>query len=637
MTGTMEYPESPPGRRFAATALNVLLGLYGLAAVAALLLLHGFNAPPWPTQDVQFQIAWHRFLFPPHEALLLAEYVIAAWLVLDRVLRLALAIRREDYLRSNWIDYAMIVITGFAMPFAQRRFGADVPSDALAQGIVEVYIACALLRALNLKYLRAIHPAALVGGGFVVLILIGAGLLMLPAAVPENSPGIFFVDALFTSTSAMCATCLAVRDVARDFTTFGQAVILCLVQIGGFGFMLLGTWLAVRVGRKLSATASPLAAPEAVSSKVDLAALAWPILTVMLLLEATGAAALFGMFHGNWTNDAADMGWGQAIWHSVFHSVCAFCNAGFSLYTDSLSWFRDDWQVLGVMMPLIILGGLGFGVLQELGEAAGRLCRRVLSRDSSPRIARPWLSEHCRTVLGSTLLLILFGALVFMLVENLALNKNLVEKSQIKSGEYVEAANWSNMTQGERLRESLVQSVSARSAGFRTLDMRQVSDAGKMTLCGLMLVGGSPGGTAGGVKTTVLVLMIAVAAAGLRGRAGRDHRIVPARLAQKTVAMASLYLLLVALVTVLLCVASGSRGKFMDCLFESCSACGSVGLSNGLTPTLGVLGKSTLIGGMFLGRLGPLFLLMAMTCGLDAAHGEEDVSPLAGKGQFDGV
>ena len=105
-------------------ALNVLLGLCGLAAVAVLLLLHGFNTPPWPTQDVQFQVTWHRFLFPPHDALLLAEYAIAAWLVLDRVLRLALASRREDYLRSNWIDYAMVVITGFAMPFAQRRFGA---------------------------------------------------------------------------------------------------------------------------------------------------------------------------------------------------------------------------------------------------------------------------------------------------------------------------------------------------------------------------------------------------------------------------------------------------------------------------------------------------------------------------------
>jgi trk system potassium uptake protein TrkH len=393
----------------------------------------------------------------------------------------------------------------------------------------------------------------------------------------------------------------------------------------------------VRVGRKFTAPNSPVADPAAVSSKVDLAALAWPILTVMLALEAIGAAALFGMFQGNWTNDAPDMDWGQAIWHSVFHSVSAFCNAGFTLYTDSLSGYRDEWQVLGVMMPLVILGGLGFGVLQELWSAPGRLYRRAFSRDSLPGIARPWLSEHCRAVLGSTLLLILFGALVFMLVENLALNKNLVEKAQIKSGEYVGAANWSSMTQGERLRESMVQSVSARSAGFRTLDMRQVSDAGKMTLCGLMLVGGSPGGTAGGVKTTVLVLMIAVVAAGLRGRGNQGGRTVPPGLAQKTVAMASAYLLLVGLVTMLLCVACGSRGKFMDCLFESCSACGSVGLSTGLTPTLGVLGKSTLIGGMLLGRLGPLLLLMAMTTGLGAAQSEAESAPLVGGRQFDGV
>jgi trk system potassium uptake protein TrkH len=632
----MEYPDAPQPRRFAAMAMNLLLGLCGLAAIAVLVLLHGFNSLPWPTHDVPINIGKLRFLFTSHEAMMLAEYAIATWLVLDRVLRLVLASRREEYLRGNWIDYAMIVITAFAMPFSRRHVGAEVPTDTLAQGIVEVYIVFAILRGLNLRFLRAIHPAALVGGGFVVLILIGTGLLMLPAAVPENSPGIFFVDALFTATGAVCATCLAIRDTARDFTTFGQAVILCMVQIGGFGFMLLGTWLAVRVGRKLTAANSPVTYSHAASSKVDLAALAWPIVTVMLVLEAIGAAAMFGMFQGNWTNDAPDMGWGQAIWHSVFHSVSAFCNAGFSLYTDSLSGFRDDWQVLGVMMPLIILGGLGFGVLQELGAAVGRLCRRLTSPGSAPTIARPWLSAHCQTVLGSSVMLILFGALVFMLVENLALNKNLVEKAQIKSGDYVVVAAWPT-NPGEQLRESLVQSVSARSAGFRTLDIQQLSDAGKMTLCGLMLVGGSPGGTAGGVKTTVLVLLIAVAVAGLRGRAGEYGRIVAPRLAQKTVAMASIYLLLVALVTMLLCVATGSRGKFMDCLFESCSACGSVGLSTGLTPTLGVLGKSTLIGGMLLGRLGPLLLLMALTSGLGVAESEEEVSPLVGGREFDGV
>ena len=616
-------------------ALNLLLGLCGMAAVGVLLLLHGFNTLPWPTQEILINVGRIRFLFPPHDALLLAEYAIATWLVLDRVLRLVLARRREEYLRANWIDYAIVVITAFAMPFSRRHVGAEVPTDTLAQGIVEVYIVFALLRGLNLRILRAVHPAAMVGGGFVVLILIGTGLLMLPAAVPESSPGMFFIDALFTATAAMCATCLTLRDTARDFTTFGQAVILCLVQIGGFGVMLLGTWLAVRVGSKLSASNLPVTEPAEVSPKVDLGGLVWPILTVMLVLEVIGAVALFGMFQGSWANDGKVMGWGQAIWHSVFHSVSAFCNAGFSLYTDSMSWFRDEWQVLGVMMPLIILGGLGFGVLQELGGAVGRLCRRLASPGSPPTIARPWLSEHCRTVLGTTVMLIVFGALVLMLVENLALHKNLVEKAQIKSEEYA-VANWSTMSQGERFRESAFQSVSARSAGFRTLDMRQFSDAGKMTLCGLMLVGGSPGGTAGGFKTTVLVLLIAVAAAGLRGRGGRGHRIVPPGLAQRTVALAAAYLLMVALVTMLLCVASGSRGKFMDCLFESCSACGSVGLSTGLTPSLGVLGKSTLIGGMLLGRLGPLLLMIAMTYGLGAVHSEEELSPLAGGRQSDG-
>ena len=636
MAGTLEYPEAPLARRLAATALNVLLGLCGLAAAALLLLLHGFTAPPWPARDVQFNFPNYPQTFSPHDALVLAECAIAAWLVLDRVLRLVLAGRREEYLRTNWIDYAMIVITGFAMPFSQRCVGHAVASDVLAQGILEVYVVFALSRGLNLRFLRAVHPAALVGCGFVVLILVATGLLMLPAAVPESSPGIFFVDALFTATAAMCATCLALRDTARDFTTFGQAVILCLVQIGGFGFMLLGTWLAVRVGRKLTVPSSPVPASAAVSPKVDLAALAWPILMVMLAMEIIGAAALFPMFWGGVSNNGLTIGWGQAIWQSVFHSVSAFCNAGFSLYTGSLSSFRGEWQVLGVIMPLIILGGLGFGVLQELWEAAGRLCRRVASRGSSPANARPWLSEHCQTVLGSTVLLILFGALVFMLVENLARNKNLVERAQIKSTDYVAVANWPT-TQSEQLRESIFQSVSVRSAGFRTLDIGQVSDAGKMTLCGLMLVGGSPGGTAGGVKTAVLVLLMAVVGAGLRGRAGQNQRIVPPGLAQKTVTMASLYLLLVALVAMLLCVATGSQGKFMDCLFESCSACGSVGLSTGLTPTLGVLGKSTLIGGMLLGRLGPLFLLMAMTSRWSEAHSQEDVSPLVGSRQSDGA
>lgn len=523
-----------------------------------------------------------------------------------------------------WPDLALILLAAFAFALAGRV--APESAGALRQAIAEVYVAFAALRCVRWRGLLSIHPAALIAGAFVAIILIGAALLCLPAAVQQNTGRMYFIDALFTSTSALCATCLPLRDTARDFTTFGQTVILGLVQTGGYLFMLFGSALAVRVGRRL------LGEGDSQSPRATLAGLAWPVAAVMLAAEALGTLGLCSMFYNNWDWAQDPMGAARTLWYAAFHSVSAFCNAGFTLYTDSMSWFRDEWQVLGLLMPLTILGGLGYPVLEELGRPVKRFAQKFLSRktaDAAPQaveLPHRAISRQTRMTLGATWMLIVFGALVMMLLENAALNKNLVERAAIKSDDYVAQANWSTMTQGQRLRESLVQSVAARSSGLRTLSMEQLSDGGKMTLCTLMLAGGGQGGTAGGVKLPLAMLLVAAVGAGLRrqrkerGHQGPGSPSTEAESApgpfpkgQAAVTVVSLYLLLVAVTTLLLCVSIGSRGQFMDAVFEAISACGSVGWSTGLTPTLGVLGKSTLIAAMLLGRLGPALLLWRLT------------------------
>ena len=336
------------------------------------------------------------------------------------------------------------------------RFAVGVSDESLLGGIAEVYIVFALLRAANWSFLARGRRGWLLAAGVVATVLLGAALLMLPAATPEDSLHPFFVDAVFTSTSALCATCLNVRDPSGQWSTFGQAVILCLVQVGGFATMLFGTMAAMRFARRAARGAAAL--PANPNPAPTARSLAGPILALMLVAEAVGTCGLFGMFYGTGADDGTTIGAAGALWRSVFHSVSAFCNAGFTLQAGSLTHYHEDWHVLGVIMPLVIVGSLGYPLLRELWAVLRRLAAGLGGGKAVE--AGPWLSADARRGLTAAWMLIVFGALVFMLLENLAARKYLVERAAIRDTAYLGEANWPTTPAGQ-LRESAVQSVCA--------------------------------------------------------------------------------------------------------------------------------------------------------------------------------
>ena len=605
-------------RRAIVLALRMILAAAGLSAVAALVLEYGgFRALPW-------------WLGVP--VLHTVQKAIVGVFVGDRLLRLALARRRLRYLRENWIDYVLIVLAGTAMAFAPQFETSVLPAAAIFVIITQVYLLVALiLRAVSINLSLSgsgIRPSALLIGSFGFLILAGTGLLMLPAATPDGRP-IQFEDALFTATSATCVTGLIVRDTGADFTIFGQAVILVLIQLGGLGIMLFGTMLAMLVGKGLSVRGSSAMGEMLATQRVgELSRVVLFVVLFTLALEAAGAVLLYPMFASGGGEPVATA---RAIWQSVFHSISAFCNAGFSLFGANMmhgvreGWIsplRDRWQTLYVMGTLIILGGLGFPVLQDCvrygRDALRAAARRFVAAAARRPVPRPRLNLHSKIVLSTSALLIVFGAVALLLIEPRAgarEAKAIGRNAFAANLDVQRSGDWGNLPPAPRLREAVFQSVSARTAGFNTIDMAELSDGGKFWMCGLMVVGGSPASTAGGMKTVTFALLLIVAFSVLMRRRDVEayRRSLAADILRRALTLAVLYVSLVCLVTLLLCVSMRGDASFIDLLFESCSACGTVGLSAGVTSHLNTFAKYVIVGAMFIGRIGPLTLLLALT------------------------
>ncbi len=609
-----------PRRRM--VLLNVLLAATGLAAVGALLLEYGFHEP----------------LPARREFLHTVQTAVVILFVLDRIVRLEGAADRRDYFRQNWVDFALLG-AGLAAALAGPRFTAGAMSaGALYVIITQVYILISLIMrgvGVNLGFAGSgIHPTWLLIGSFLLLCLVGSGLLMLPAATPANAP-VYYVDALFTSTSAVCVTGLAVRDTGTEFTPMGQAVILGLIQLGGLGITMFGTVLALMVGKGISLRGTEALGQMVGSENVgQLGRVVKFVVAVTLTFEAIGAAMLYPMF-------AAPQGpvvpsRGQAVWDGVFHSVSAFCNAGFGLYGNNLmqgvreGWetpLREHWQVLGVIAPLIVLGGLGFPVLQDCGRliqhSVGKLMRRgggTSGRANEAGSPRPRLSLHSKLVLWTSGVLIVAGAVLLLAVEPQGPAPSPERMALTGPGSDVrgDPTRWRNMPPWPRLREALFTSVTARTAGFNTIDMGEdLSDAGRLVVCLLMVIGGSPASTAGGMKTVTFAVLLIAAWSMVRQRdeAEAFRRSLPVLTIRRALTLGVLYLGMVGAVTLLLCVAMPGW-DFLKLLFESCSACGTVGLSANVTPKLTLPGKLDIIAAMFLGRIGPLTLLLALAAKL---------------------
>ncbi len=444
-----------------------------------------------------------------------------------------------------------------------------------------------------------IAPTRMLLTSFVSVILIGSMLLMLPVSRPEDS-ALCFTDALFTATSATCVTGLVVKDTGGDFSRAGQVVILALIQAGGLGIMIFGALFALLAGVRLSLRES--SAMQDVGVQEAPGRMAQTILFICLstlLIEAAGAAAMAGM----WRTDVQR---GGQWFNSIFHAVSAFCNAGFSLQARNLEEYRCSARVYLVIAPLIILGGLGFPVLRNLYDlAVYRWRKRPASW--SLRIQPVRMTLHTKIVLTATGILLVSGWLALAILQ---MTGPGAERDSFSPG---------------LLMDSMFNSITARTAGFNTVDIAGRTAGDKLVMILLMVIGGSPGSTAGGIKTITLAVLILSVAAALRRRVHVQafHRSIPQMITRQAGMVLILYGLGLWLITLLLTMTEQASGTdMMDLLFEAASALGTVGLSTGVTGELTTAGKWVIMAAMLVGRLGPLSLLAALSAGSPPARYE---------------
>lgn len=407
--------------------------------------------------------------------------------------------------------------------------------------------------------------------GFLSAIAVGTILLNLPAA-SSTQKSIGFINALFTATSATCVTGLIVLDTGKDFSTFGQSIILILLQCGGLGIMTMSTMFAFLVGKKISLK-QRLIMQESLNqfSIGGLVRLAKYILIFTAVIEIVGATILF--FY--WQKTYPPL---QALGLSVFHSISAFCNAGFSLFSDSLIRYKGDFAINLTFIILIILGGIGFLVLLELFQYR----------------KKGILSLHAKLALKISFILTLVGFVIIFLIES----QNI--------------SSMGNLDFSEKIYGSIFQSVTARTAGFNTIHIGSMQNATLFLMIILMFIGASPSSTGGGVKTTTFGLLILYVWSSLKGK--EEIQIFKRRISQDIIVKAlnviTLSLGLVIIMTILLSYTEGE--DFIKVLFEVVSAFGTVGLSTGITSSLTIAGKIIIIVTMFAGRIGPLGLVLAL-------------------------
>lgn len=426
---------------------------------------------------------------------------------------------------------------------------------------------------------RTITPAQIIILSFLAMIFIGTLLLMLPWAT-QNAQGASFSDALFTATSATCVTGLVVQDTATYWSGFGQAVILLLIQIGGMGVVTVAVAIFMVSGKRIGlkqrwVMQESISAPQ-VGGIVRLTGF---ILKSTFLMEGIGALLLAFRFCPRY-------GFGKGLWFAVFHSISAFCNAGFDLmgtpdaaYVSLTGQHAFDPLVTLCISLLIILGGLGFLTWNDVVQHRHHFHRYRL---------------QSKLVLYTSAILLAGGVLFFL-------------------WEFSSNSAWQHLTAAQRLQAAWFQSVTPRTAGFNTVDLSLLSPVAMVVTVALMLVGGSPGSTAGGFKTTTLALLLLNIRAVFRRRDNAHcfGRRIPDDSTQGAAAIFTLYLLLFLSGGVLICCIDAV--PLMRAMFESASAIATVGLSLGVTPSLSALSRLILIVLMYLGRVGSLTLLYAVT------------------------
>jgi len=420
------------------------------------------------------------------------------------------------------------------------------------------------------------HPAQFLAIGFVVTIFVGTVLLYLPFST--TSGHISFYDALFTSTSAVCVTGLIVKDTGTYFSPVGQVIIMMLFQIGGLGIMTFSTLVLLVAGKRIAIKDSITLKEDYLhTSSLRIQSLIRNIFLYTLGIEFLGTLVFYAQFHNK-------LAQGKALFHSLFHSISAFCNAGFCLNEDSFESFRGDIGVNLNLMVLIVLGGLGFIVLKETAGSFSGLLRKKHIR----------FSLHAKLVLKVTFLLLLLSSALFFVLEY---NHSLKDYST-----------------GEKILSSLFQVVTPRTAGFNTMDMNALGLGAVFLLIFLMFVGASPGSTGGGVKTSTVGAVFAFLKSKVLARetVNVSFRTIPFALITKAFTVITLGICIIC-ASIFLLFISQPGVSMKEAVFEVFSAFGTVGLSLGLTPRLNDMGKIVIVLTMYIGRIGPLTFLYAFS------------------------
>lgn len=521
------------------------------------------------------------------------DYVIIILFVSETAIRIYQAQSKLAYVRGNLFDLLLltVIVALFIYTRYMRYALGSGGMSRLSTNIILIRNTFNILKTLGRvkrlnAYIRSIsrHPAQTIAFSFIIIILVGTIFLMLSISTADNSR-LGFINSLFTATSAVCVTGLIVVDTATKFSLFGKIIIMILIQIGGLGIMILSYFGAFVIGKRISIEEK--LALSYLLNEQDMEKISTTIMKIIFItfgIELTGALILYGNFNDLYGDSL------KAAFYALFHAVSAFCNAGFALFTDSLEHFKSDPGMNFTIAGLIIIGGISFSVIFNLVENfKTNLETSILSR----RIRKSQLTLNTKVVLIMTVILIFSGML---LVYGLEHRGNLVHYD-LKT-QYLAA---------------FFQSVTLRTAGFNTINTAALRVPTLLLMCLFMFIGGASGSTAGGVKVNTVGVIFAYLKSVFYNR--KETTLLNNFLSKRIINESFLIILLAgcAVFSGTFIISLLEQFPLEQILFETVSAFGTVGLSTGITGSLCGLSKITIIVLMFIGRLGPMTLIIAMS------------------------
>ena len=521
------------------------------------------------------------------------DYLIIVLFVSEAVIRITRAENKLHFIRGNFFDLLLltVIVALFIYTRYMRYTLGESETSRLSTNIILIRNAFNILKILGRMkrlnaYIKSVssHPAQTIAFSFIIIILIGTIFLMLSISTADESR-LGFINSLFTATSAVCVTGLIVVDTATKFSLFGQIVILILIQIGGLGIMILSYFGAFVIGKRISIEEK--LALSYLLNEQDMQKLSTTIMRIIFItfgIELTGALILYGNFNDLYGDT------GKAVFFSLFHAVSAFCNAGFALFSDSLEYFKSDIGMNFTIAGLIITGGISFSVIFNLIE---NFRSNVETNIFSRHIRRSNLTLNTKLVLVITGFLIFSGMLFVYVLEH---RGNLIQYD-LKT-QYLSA---------------FFQSVTLRTAGFNTINFATLRVPTLFMMILFMFIGGASGSTAGGVKVNTVSVVFAYLKSVLYNR--KETTLMNNFISKNTINKSFLivFLALCVVFTGTFILSLLEPFPFDKILFEVVSAFGTVGLSTGITGSLRILSKIIIITLMFIGRLGPMTLIIALS------------------------